>query len=231
MIFFEKSKWILIFRLFISNQCETNNSDSISNHFAGKVHLNAVSKTLLHVKPEKRLRKVLERFCSQMFDSSSSCLQAVHCCSMCVSSPIGNREIQTILVQEQLHRRPVLFHCHKAFPLTPPCWVWCSESRTGGWCWQWCASHEPEKPWHTQGPVKCLMLKPLCLWELGLWSPDVPTRAPASALPLIKRKKGTRPRTYTAWSKSSPSMPFRDCSVVQVLQWQEECCYVFFCHL
>lgn len=74
---------------------------------------------LLQEKPENRLRKAVERFCSQMFDSSS-CLQVVHCCSMCVSSPIVSWLIQAILVQEQPHIRPVPLHCHKAFPLTPP---------------------------------------------------------------------------------------------------------------
>lgn len=72
---------------------------------------------LLH--DEKRLRKASERFCSQMLDSNS-CLQAVHCCSMCVSSPIGSWLILKVLVQEQSHIRRVLLHCHKAFPLTPP---------------------------------------------------------------------------------------------------------------
>jgi len=36
---------------------------------------------------------------------------------------------------------------------------------------------------------------------------------------------GTRPKTHTAWSKSSTSMPFKDSSVIQVLQ-RKECWYV-----
>lgn len=42
-----------------------------------------------------------------------------------------------------------------------------------------------------------------------------------------KGRTGTRRRTYIAWSNSSTSMPFRDSSVIQVLQWWEEYCYVF----
>lgn len=218
----EKTKWILTFKLFILNQHKTNHSDSISRSFDAKVDLSAVSIMLLD-KDEKILRKASERFCSQMLDSSS-CLQAVHCCSMCVSSPIGSWIIQTILVQEQPLIRPVLLPCPKAFSLTPLI----GHPRFG--------AQKGTQEVGADGNVHLMSQRSPGVHRglSGGWCCSLFTSGHlGSGAPMCLPERlhlpchCVRPRTYTAWSEFSTSMPFKDSSVIQVLQWWEECWCVF----
>lgn len=60
-------------------------------------------------------------------------------------------------------------------------------------------------------------------WALELWCD---TQAPTSALPLIRRKE--QGLGHTQLDQNLPLQCFSEIPLIQVLQWQEECCYVFF---
>lgn len=104
---------------------------------------------------------------------------------------IGSWLAQTILVEKQPHISPVPLHCHKAFPLTLPmgCAGFGSQKATQG---VGAGGHVHLMSQRSPGTHRCLpagwCYSLFCLQALGLWTSDVPTRAPASALPLIKSK-------------------------------------------